>query len=122
MLSSAFTNAEIETYVKVLGQLRPADTNAASIYSPPKQAIGIVRQILVCETAGGAATYRIFLDEDGTTYDESTALFWDNAIAANTTELITALGWALKNSAGNLAVRSSVANALTFTVFGVELT
>jgi hypothetical protein len=64
--------------------------------------------------------FRIFADDDGTTYDESTALFWDVTIEGNTTvELDTFM--ALDGSAGNLAVRTSVANALTFTAFGAEV-
>lgn len=117
---SAFSNAEVDVYVTLLGQLRPADTNPASIYSPVPGRIGVIRHLVVCNTSGVAATYRVFLDDDGTTYNESTAIFWDNAIGANATVLTIAQGWAMRNDAGNLAVRSSAANALTFTVFGVE--
>ena len=119
--TSAFSNAEVDIYVKMLGQLRPLDTNPASIYSPSTGRIGIIRHIVVCNTSGVAATYRVFLDDDGTTYDESTAIYWDNAIGANATILTLAQGWAMRNSGGNLAVRSSAASALTFSIFGVEL-
>lgn len=80
----------------------------------------IVKSIWICNTTGTSATFRIFVDDDGTTYDESTALFWDVSINGNATiELNTFI--ALDNSLGNLAVRTSVANALTFTAFGAEI-
>jgi len=119
-IKSVYDNADLEIYVKVLGQSRPADLNPVAIYTPPTGRIGIIRHILICNTSGASATYRLFLDSDGTTYDESTALFWDITVAANTTIATVAQAWDLRNP-GNLAVRSSVASALTFTVFGIEL-
>jgi hypothetical protein len=105
---------------KQLGQLRPANTTAASLYSPGAGVTGIVKSVWICNTSGSSATFRIFSDDDGTTYDESTAVFWDVTIEGNTTvELDTFM--ALNNSAGNLAVRTSSASALTFTAFGAEV-
>lgn len=105
---------------KILGQATPADTNAASIYSPNDSVIGIVRNIFVCNTTAGALSFRIFVDNDGTTYDTTTALYYDVSIAANTTTKLDVF-IPLNNSSGNLAVRSSSANNLTFTAFGVEI-
>jgi len=68
-----------------------------------------------------SAAVRIFLDDDGTTYDESTALYWDIDIATKTTLSIDTF-WAMNNSSGNLAYRTSVDNALTITIFGAEIT
>lgn len=105
----------------ILAQSRPSDTTAVSAYSPASGVHTEITQILVCETAGNTPTYRIFLDNDGTTYDQTTALFYDNAMAANTTEeLIQHGSWWMTNSSGNLAVRTSAGDELTFTVFGVE--
>lgn len=105
---------------KQLGQLRPANTTAASLYSPGTGVTAIVKSLYIANTTGGSVTFRIFVDDDGTTYDETTALFWDTTIAGGTTvELDTFL--ALNDSSGNLAVRTSSANALTFTAFGAEV-
>ncbi len=106
---------------KILGQLRPSNTTATSVYSPPVNTIGIIKSITICNTTGSAVTFRVFLDDDGTTYDESTALFYDVTINAN--ETITDVAFrGMNNSSGNLAVRTSSANALTFTVAGAEVT
>lgn len=106
---------------KVLGQIRPSDTNPVSLYSPGANKSIIIKSVYVCNTSGIAATFRIFLDDNGTTYDESTALFWDTSIGPDTTvELDTFIS--MNDQTGNLGVRSSNANALTFTAFGAEIT
>lgn len=76
-------------------------------------------RVLVCNTTANSHDFRIFLDNDGTTYDETTALFFDEALAANTTREIEG-DWWMGNSSGNLAVRTDTNSAFTFTVFGAE--
>jgi hypothetical protein len=106
---------------KQLGQLRPANTTAASLYSPPALTTAIIKGLTICNTTAITATFRIFNDDDGTTYDETTALFFDAEILGNTT--VSATGFkAMNNSSGNFAVRTDTANALTFTLFGAEVT
>ena len=68
---------------KQLGQTRPSNTTATSIYSPGSSVTAVVRNIHCCNTSGATATFRIFVDDDGTTYDETTALFWDVTLLAN---------------------------------------
>lgn len=104
-----------------LGQLRPANTTAASLYSPAASTTTIVYTVAVCNTSGASAKYRIFHDDNGTTYDETTALFWDIAIAADTTDVVE-IKISMDDSTGNLAVRTDTASALTFTAYGVEVT
>lgn len=104
---------------KQLGQARPSDTSAVSIYSP-SNVTAIIKSIWVCNTTASQVSFRIFVDDDGTTYDESTALFYDVTIDANTTMEIDTFA-AMNNSNGNMAVRTGTANALTFTVFGAEI-
>ena len=106
---------------KQLGQHRINSTTATSLYSPGASTTAIIKSIVVCNQTAGAATFRIFIDDNGTTYDESTALYFDVAIVANTTIQIDTF-WPMDNSAGNLATRTDTANALTFTAFGVEVT
>lgn len=105
---------------KQLGQLRPLNTTAASLYSPGSNVTAIIKSVVVANTSGSSASGRIFLDDDGTTYDESTALYWDVGIDAGSTLQIDTF-WAMNDSSGNLAVRSSAASGLTFTAFGVEI-
>jgi len=100
-----------------LGQLRPANTTAASIYSPGASETAVISTLVICNQTTSAATYRIFIDNDGSTYDQSTALWYDTTIDANTTvQYQTHIG--MDDASGNMAVRTSSANALTFTIFG----
>ncbi len=103
-----------------LAQARENSTNAASIYSPGTGITALIKTILIANQSGAAATYRLFLDNDGTTYDQGTCLAYDVPIDANSTHYITVF-MAMNNSSGNLAYRSSAANALTITVFGAEV-
>jgi hypothetical protein len=108
----------IAKYGKVLGQLRPGDTSAASLYTAPAGKIGVVSTILVANVSGSSATFRIFVDADGTTYNQTTAILYDVAINADMTELIEVPIFI--SNAGNLAVRSGTSDAITFTALGIE--
>lgn len=102
---------------QLLGQARENSTNAVSVYSPGASEEVIIKTIIVANTSGANATVRIFHDDDGTTYDESTAIAWDVTIPANST-WDRGMTICMNNASGNLAYRSSVANALTITVYG----
>lgn len=104
---------------QILGQVRPADTNANKVYGPTNGNTGIVRQVVVSNNTAGALTYSIYVDNDGTTYDATTALAEMVAIAANTS-VITNLFLPIA-SGGNLAVKASAADSITFTVSGAEI-
>ena len=104
-----------------LGQSRPASTTAESLYSPGASEIAIIKTIYVCNTTTAAAAFRIFVDDNGTTYDETTALFFDSNVDANqTVELNTFIS--MNDSTGNLGIRTDTASALTFTAFGAVIT
>jgi len=103
----------------ILGQVRSAGTTAVSIYSPGTDVTAVNLKLVIANTSGAARTYRVFQDDDGTTYDESTAVAWDLPIAADSrVELKLA---PMSDSAGNIAVRHDAANGLTFTLEGSEL-
>ncbi len=105
----------------ILAQSRPSDTTAVSAYSPASGVRTEITRVLVCNTTGNTPTFRIFLDNDGTTYNQTTALFYDKSMSANdTTELEGS--WDMDKSSGNLAVRTSAGNELTFSIFGIEHT
>ncbi len=110
---------------KQLGQSRPANTTAVSIYSPGSNIETRVHVVIVCNTTSSAATYRICHDEDGTTYDETTALMFDVSLGGNKTDIVSfgehdTGGIWMKNASGNLAVRTGTGNAINFTVYGEE--
>lgn len=109
------------TTLKQLGQNRPANTTAVSLYSPGASTETIIKTLIVCNTSVSSAKFRIFVDDNGTTYDETTALYYDCPLAANST-LAIELNLLMNDQTGNLAVRTNTANALTFTAFGSEHT
>jgi hypothetical protein len=106
---------------KQLGQARENSTNAVSVYSVDVDTTGIIKFITIANNSGSDAAVRLFVDDDGTTYDETTTIAWDITIPADSV-------WdrhvfiAMNNSSGNFAYRSSIANALTITLFGAEVT
>lgn len=102
---------------KQLGQTRPSDTSATSIISPTTGEVYSIGTIVICNTSDSDVTYSIYHDDDGSTYDETTALFWEATIRANSSDAIS-LFMAMDDPDGNLAVQSSVGNALTFTAYG----
>ena len=106
---------------KQLGQARENSTNPVSVYSPAASTTTIISSIRVCNTTASTRKVRIFMDDDGTTYDESTALYFDVPIDGNLTLSIDCF-FAMNNSNGNFAYRTDLANALTITVFGAEVT
>lgn len=110
--------------VELLAQSRPANTTAATLIAAPTAARGIrlsVTRLVVCNTSGAAATFRVFHDDDGTTYDQTTALFYDCPIGAGETIEVLAHspsgGYGVKPG-GALGVRTSVNSALTFSCYG----
>jgi hypothetical protein len=99
-----------------LAQVRENSTNAVSIYSPA--ASKVVQAFLkICNTTAAVAAVRVFHDKNGTTYDETTALFWDTNINPGQTLEVDRIF--MSDSTGNLAYRSDTANALTATVYGI---
>jgi len=106
---------------KQLGQARPANTTAVSIYSPGASTNTDIKGVHIANTSAGSATFRLFHDDNGTTYDESTALVWDVAVGVGAVVNITTL-ISMDDATGNLAVRTDTASALTFTVYGAERT
>ena len=105
---------------KQLGQHRINSTTATSLYSPGASTTTIIKSIVVCNQSSSAATFRLFIDDDGTTYDQTTSLFYDVSISANTTIQIDTF-WPMNDATGNLATQNGTANAITFTAFGVEI-
>ena len=103
-----------------LGQLRPANTTAASLFSPTSGEV-LVKTVVCCNTSGATAKFRLFHDDNGTTYDETTALAWDVEVPADSVATVE-LNIMMDDSSGNLAVRTDTANAFTFTAYGSVVT
>lgn len=100
-----------------LGQIRPGDTNNHKAAYSDKDSV--VTKIIVCETSGGAATFRIYYDHDGTQNDQETAIYYDHALSANETLNIETF-LPILGKKGAIYVRSNTASAITFTFTGEQ--
>ena len=106
----------------LLGQSRPANTTAASAFTANLRTE--ITAIYVCNTTGSAVDCRVFHDDDGSTFDQTTALYYDVSIPANDTLVLaaqTANGGITVSDGGQIGVRTATASALTFSLYGITL-
>ncbi len=101
-----------------LAQSRPSTTSTTQVYQPT--GLAFISSIIVANVTGSAAAYSIYLDKDGTTYNQGTALFYSVMLPANCTDMIEFDVPVPITSQGNLAVQSGTSSSLTFTVYGAE--
>lgn len=104
-----------------LAQHRENSTLAVSIYSPADGETAIIKTVTLCNTTGSASTFRIFVDNNGSTYNESTAKYFEASLPANSTLDISTF-WVMNNPAGNFAFQNGTANAITITLDGAVIT
>ena len=104
---------------RILGQAR-GTTSFVSVYSPAVGIRAIIQSILIANTSGANADYRICIDDDGTTYDETTTIAWNVPLNDGGYTYIE-IDIPMNRSTGNIAVLSVVNNAHTFTIIGEEL-
>ena len=102
----------------MVAQKRPANTAMANLYSSPVGLLTVITGICVVNTSNASKLFRLCFDNDGSTFDESTALYWDKPVDKNETFLIQLQIAVNHQNAGNLGFRSSAANAFTITMFG----
>lgn len=109
------------TNYAILGQVAPADTNNANLFSVVTAHNYVVSTINVANTSVSAASFRVFARKAGAAAAASNAIVYDTIIPANSTITLT-LGVTLDGTAGDLlTVRSGTANAITFTAFGSDI-
>jgi hypothetical protein len=102
-----------------VAQARENSTNAVSVFSPSSGETHQLR-IKVANTSGASARVSIYHDNDGTTYDETTVLVWQAYVSDG--QVFELNDIFMSDSSGNLAYQSSVANALTITVYSIKKT
>ena len=103
-----------------LAQTRPANTSTATAYTAKKQTE--VTRFVICNTTGTASTFSLYHDDDGSTYDQTTALVYSASIAANTTQFIDFFGAGsgiFVTANGTIGIQSGTSSALTFSIYGV---
>ena len=105
-----------------IAQNRPSGTSAVTAISATQNLIEITA-IYVANTTGSAVDYYIFHDDDGTTYSQDTALYYNVSVPANSTVKIASEtlngGIGLKpGSGGSIGIQTDTADALNFTFYG----
>jgi hypothetical protein len=103
--------------MRQLAQARPSSTTAESLFSNPINSQYVLSVVNICNVSATAAALSLFHDVDGATYDEGTALLWAYTLAPGEVLQYEAnLSGDL--AAGNVGIKTSVANALNFTAYG----
>lgn len=103
-----------------LVQSRPSGTGAASVFQPNSRAF--IDTIFVTNVGTTNAKFSIYLDADGTTYTQATALYYQQNINVGTTVEIWMENGIPITSSGNLAVQTDTADVITFSVYGRDRT
>lgn len=103
-----------------LAQSRPAGTSAVSLFTA--SIVTEITSLCICNTTGSASKFSVYHDDDGSTFDETTALHWTQTIPADSTVYISSnsvgAGFMVKAS-GQIGVQTDTGSALTFTLYGI---
>ena len=107
-----------------LAQLRPSGTSAVSLFSPDNQYFYTVDLILATNNSGSSVDVTIYHDSDGTTYDDTTCILATTTLSAGDTLDFSPgdgdyKGISDYQSAGSIGVKTSAANSVNFTAYGV---
>lgn len=101
---------------RLLGQVRPLSSLNVTMFNTEPGSVITMTSLVVCNTTGAARLFRIFSPPTGSIItDESTAVFWDQNIAATSGLVYSDL---FLDVPSLLAVRSSFAGGLTFSAYG----
>ena len=104
-----------------LAQVRPANTDVAVAYTA--EITTEITLVVVCNTTTNPADFSVFHDDAGNNqFAKNTALYYTERVPAGSTKFIqsSTLGAGITvKRGGQIGVQSSVANALTFTLYGV---
>ena len=107
---------------RILAQVR-GTTSLVSAYSPVSGLRTRIYHIIVANTSGATPSdFQICIDDDGTTYDQTTTIAWNVACDDGAVvEYEFEHGLPMNKSGGNIAVLSVVDAAHTFTIIGEEI-
>lgn len=105
-----------------LAQSRLSGTVAAKIFNIADLVENpgrvVVEHILISNSTGTDITFSLYHDKDGTTYDESTALYEAaTACTYKTKQIDVNIG--IENANENIAAKVDLSLGLTFTMYGV---
>ena len=104
---------------KILGQAQPADTAVADVYTVPAATQTVVSTITATNVDGTASDINIYVVPDGGTAGVANALVYAAELGANTVQAFT-IGLTL-GAAEKISVQSATGSAVTYQVFGQEI-
>ena len=108
------------TTYKILGQAAPSTTANVDLYTVPSATSAVTSTLTITNVSGTSALCEVYIRQGGATAALSNALIYDVAIMANDLNCIT-IGLTLA-ATDVITVQTSIANALTFQLFGSEIT
>lgn len=115
----------IVSTAKQLAQRLIPSTSDCVIYQPPADTITYIKQIIVCNTTSASKTYSLYVNPNGSISAAQFALKEANAIASNVTDWTIIQGdnpgIVLRTSTASLIAKASAANAVTITLYGIEV-
>lgn len=105
---------------KILGQAAPSSTANADLYTVPAATSLVGSTLAIVNTTALTATARVFIRKAGATAATLNALVYDTVFQPNSTTTLT-IGLTMA-ATDVVTVQTGTANALTFQLFGCELT
>lgn len=103
---------------KSLGQVRPAVAGVAEELYHANGVEAEVKNITIANTTSSAAKYTVYFSADNSTFDQSTALYYEIELAGNSTIADTSIRDV--GLGGAFRAQTDTNNALTFTLSGTE--
>lgn len=104
-----------------IARVRPNGTAPVDLFQA--NAAVEITSVFICNTSGNNATFRLYHTfSDSEVFGQANALYWDKLVPADDTLVwrSESIGAGIKlENLDRIGVRSSVANALTFTLYGV---
>ena len=104
--------------LKVLGQVAPADTNNADLYTVPENTVTTVSSLVACNLTGNTPNLRVAVRPLGATVENEHYIYYGKVMAANDSIFII-IGITLSDG-DVITVKSSAVNEISFSLFGVE--
>lgn len=102
-----------------IDQVRENSTSPVSLFSLSVDMRQAQIYLKIANTSNAGALARVFHDASGSTFDETTALVWDLKILPGEFLEVDHIFMSILNPSGTIGYRTSVANALTATVYGI---
>lgn len=104
---------------KILGQARPADTAVADLYTVPAATQAVISTISATNVDGVASNINIYVIPAGGTAGVANALVYAASLEAYTVQAFT-IGLTL-GAGDKISVQSATSSAVTYQVFGQEI-